>query len=1027
MLASKPVEEDIPTEAFRASMGVPDSSSIKTVDASSIQDLTDRLLVIIRADSPIKQRSLFKEYAAQHQLPLNGDLEKKLFGALALLSEQKRIFRSVRVVGRKAYTMIGLDPEDGSPSQTAPYSEEPAQGSGTEDKKPPSRHHASLTDAPPDDTLELAEQLLAVISAAAPIDQATLFEKVTALRQVPLDRHLEKTLGLALKRLSDQKLINRIVGTPNATSGRKSGIVIQLRNQQEPAPQKPFTTGTRLTSNLLKNEGLETSTPKAVQPPPSTTRAEPLDVSEVAATLLAIVRAGPAIDQAILFKRFAARHNVVVNVDLENRLTQVLKGLADQNHIRRIIRKPDLSSGHKSSILIEPVAAAVTPYAKTAVSPPHTTEVAKPSSTQELESSVPRKPKTEAPPPTAKSRHRGDLPLAKAAGQIGIQQQKNSAPAKLVTTAVSPLTKKAAKAPPAADVAERPEAQRHLRSGVMPNYEQWNSALIDFFTQGAPVGSTIYLEVNDRNLELIGRQYFPDVDVESWPDNFLKAVRERLVFNQNVYLDRLHEVRFGKPVGVAFLGVLVLVATRMDRDADQQISERDYFTRLNDALGTTPANSQVKRPKGMVTGAQGEEPLWQAWAAYLRERGFLPTATGGKGAWKYVGYAVSQTLVRNHEKRRLHQLFSERNWPGDLDAETLVSFLRREGVLPSHMKALLQRSGEAAEDVQHALSEVFFEWTEHGQAAQAAGSRGSAGHYLQAGLYRVEHWRSGEPQYALYPRQPRSVRTSEVRVKLPSGAATLQPERPGYYEPVGEVNPADLGEGLRFPLIEHPQLQELVLPARDFWILRADPDTPGAYASLGRPNVGEHFLLLARDGFREDLALYRDAGLLQWQSESLWGDAWWEYVGAMVLANSWDEVRGTARELQEALRPAGGVSVSFSGGLVVPRTGAWLAVAPPQVSLRSFFTEAFLRVRRADEVVFEGAVEPNHPLEIPWRGPGAYQFDVEARGQGQSRIANLLEWAELPAPEPALLGQQHSSWGELAVRGPHLSRAGDSL
>lgn len=550
----------------------------------------------------------------------------------------------------------------------------------------------------------------------------------------------------------------------------------------------------------------------------------------------------------------------------------------------------------------------------------------------------------------------------------------------------------------------------------MPDYFEWNRALIEYFMVGAPEGSTIYLDVNDRSLEQVGRQFWPDERGVDWAQQYLTAVRRQVVTAHSEPLVplRIRDPK-GRPYGVAFLGVLVLVATRMDNDDEQQISEKDYFTRLNEALGTKPLNQQVRRPRLMKQGSQAEEPLWKEWAAFLRESGYLPTASGGKGAWKYIGYAVSQTLLRPPEKRRLFKIFDEKRWPEDIDPDLLVSHLRREDALPAHVQSLLKRTGQAAEDVQHAISETFAEWLEGG-VASGPQSR-STSRLLRAGLYRTTHWRTGEPEYSLYPRQPRNQRGGTMEVELDGESVRLMLERPGYFSPLGRVGPTELDHGAQYPISGHPEIEKMVLPKRDFWILRADPDTPGAFATLGRPTVGEHFTLLVSDGLGDDVKRLQELGLLQSQAPQRLFDGWTEFPAAMVIANLWTEATGVSADLRDALTPTSGISISVSGGLRIPRTGAWLADGPPTVQVNSFFLDTHLTVEFNGVEIFSQPVEPNATVEVPWRGPGVYQLDAEVRGDGYQRLVNLIDWDELPPAPPETLGQELTHLG----RGTYLA------
>lgn len=561
----------------------------------------------------------------------------------------------------------------------------------------------------------------------------------------------------------------------------------------------------------------------------------------------------------------------------------------------------------------------------------------------------------------------------------------------------------------------------------MPDYFDWNRALIEYFTAGAPDGSTIYLDVSDRNLDLIGRQFWSrDADID-WSQDYLKAVKKHVVNGDTSPLVPLRRTDSkGRPLGVAFLGVLVLVATRMDKDEDQQISEKDYFTRLNEALGTEPLNAQVRRPRLMKQGSQAEEPLWKAWANFLRESGYLSTASGGSGAWKYIGYAVSQTLLRPPEKRRLFKIFDVKQWPEDLDPELLVSYLRREDVLPVHVQNLLKRTGEAAEDVQHAIHDAFLEWLESGSEGGVARKQGSSRH-LHAGLYRTTHWRSGEPEYALFPRQPRNQRGNNIAVELGDQRIVLQAERPGYYLPIGEVGKQELDVGARYRLSGHVELESLVLPKRDFWILREDPDAPGCFATLGRPSVGEHFTMLVSDTLIGDVERLKELGLLQSEPAVPLVEGWTEFPAAMVIANIWSDATDVAPDLRDALSPASGVGISITGGLRVPRAGGWLAEGPPTVRVESFFLDTHLTVLLDDHEIFNEQVEPGAEVAVPWSGPGVYELEVEARGEGVQRLVNLVDWTALPAALEERVGQESTSTGTGSrLIGPQLILGGET-
>jgi hypothetical protein len=138
----------------------------------------------------------------------------------------------------------------------------------------------------------------------------------------------------------------------------------------------------------------------------------------------------------------------------------------------------------------------------------------------------------------------------------------------------------------------------------------------------------------------------------------------------------------------------------------------------------------------------------------------------------------------------------------------------------------------------------------------------------------------------------------------------------------------------------------------------------------------------------------------------------------MVVASHWHDATGVAQELRDALAPASGVSLSVTGGMIVPRAGAWLAEGPPTIRVNSFFNDVVLTLSKDGRFLGSGPVEPNADVALPWDGPGSYEIDVEAHGQGQRRLVNLVDGSELPPPAGERLGRVSTRIGDLDVVGP---------
>ncbi len=161
----------------------------------------------------------------------------------------------------------------------------------------------------------------------------------------------------------------------------------------------------------------------------------------------------------------------------------------------------------------------------------------------------------------------------------------------------------------------------------MTSYTNWNQALISYFTTGASRGSKIYLSVDDEVLDRLGQNFSATPFNGNWKDDFCNAVKQQVIRNGQVNLTSLQgRDEKGFPKGVAFLGALVLAAYQMAEE--EGINQNNYFRRLKEILGLS--TSEKGRPPGMSQGDK-EEPLWQAWAYWLRRSGFLPSAQRGEG------------------------------------------------------------------------------------------------------------------------------------------------------------------------------------------------------------------------------------------------------------------------------------------------------------------------------------------------------------------------------------------------------------
>jgi hypothetical protein len=561
----------------------------------------------------------------------------------------------------------------------------------------------------------------------------------------------------------------------------------------------------------------------------------------------------------------------------------------------------------------------------------------------------------------------------------------------------------------------------------MATYEDWNRALISYFTTGVPRGTKVHLSVDDDLINNLGEEFGWEKSGKCWVDDFLIAVRNKLLVDDQINVSCLcHCLRTDIPQYVGFLAITVLAAYRMADDED--INETNYFKRLGEVLAVTTA---ARRPPGLKVGS--EEPLWKRWNQWLMRQGFQSSARPGKGRRdKYINYPISQSLLRCADKDRLCRLFHEKQWTKDWDTMTLFTNIRQNiSELPKHLQQLLE-DRQRYEAIAEVIHEVYQQWLGLRDISTTVTSAeiNTRRPYLLAGLYRTEDPFLGQTNYYFYPKQQRGRQLESISVQQGDTIELLKEERPGWYFPLGSpLNASELKRGARYDIRDNPTLDRLVLPHRDFWILIPDPDNPdaGVYATWGTPPLGTPFILLCQVELLSDLHRLRDERLLEWCGEPippLENSEWVELDQCMVISQAWDAVFIKNSELKEALQPTVRLAISLSGGLRVPQQNAWLEEYPPQIVVFGFSPTAQLTLTRISDnkpIHFEPSVKTNNKISIKFPSPGDYLIEAASGGALSERFVRILPWDELVIAsskrhEQLELGSEYQICGSLIKR-----------
>lgn len=541
----------------------------------------------------------------------------------------------------------------------------------------------------------------------------------------------------------------------------------------------------------------------------------------------------------------------------------------------------------------------------------------------------------------------------------------------------------------------------------MATYDDWNAAIADAFTKGVPLGTPVYLAVDDEELATIGAAAF-GADAsgqDGWTEDFCFALQTKVTGAGAVQLSCVKTQHSSEeaPDCIAFLAAMVLAASRMAEAAD--FSELNYFTHLRDILGVGPEPSgQSNRPAGLPRGE--EKSLWLEWNDWLRKRGLLPTAARGpEGPRKYINYPLSQALLREADRQHLEDTFDKRaeSIPLHCDPQTVAAIVGEPKWPTSHLREVMGQDGLRRAAAQDAVFEAYESWRTRASSSESGAKR--VVRPLMAGIFREEDPIMGTVVYRLLPRMRRGGNTiARPTMEQDGQTYRLRPMREGWYEPTGCVGESTLAGGARYPLMGLAGVDAVELPERPFWILVPKPDDPesGLFASWGPPRLGEPFILLARESLWQDLQLLKDEGLVHWDGEprpTLTG--WLELHGFLAVSEAWDGVHTENLQLFLELRPRGTLSISVFGGLRSP-SGAWLEGYGPQVVVHGFEGSGDLVVS-AGVSMQAIPFKVNQPVEgLIWERAGVFLVEAKTNDESsEARLVRIESWDGLARCTPA--------------------------
>lgn len=540
----------------------------------------------------------------------------------------------------------------------------------------------------------------------------------------------------------------------------------------------------------------------------------------------------------------------------------------------------------------------------------------------------------------------------------------------------------------------------------MATYSEWNNAIAKYFVNGMPNGATVYLGVDEAALMDIGARFKQcGTNEVNWVEDFREAVRSKYVIGDEVKFPSGSSYQSDQiPNCVAFLAAMVLAAHHMIKEDTKAIAENDYFKRLREVLGLPIEDGG--RPIGLLTPGV-EEVLWQIWNLWLIGNGWLHSAERGQHGRKFINYPLSQALLRESDKRSIELRFREKEQSGELgrvwDRDTVGTWTRKQIFGAKHLSELLQEGDFRRYDViTDAIYDVYIsiDWDQEMETEH--GNRSFRQRRLTAHLYRDEDRIMGSIDYLLYPRQLKQAGGETLEIIQNENTYLLREERQGWFMPLWSVNPAG---GEFYEVKGHPQIKELVLPERKFWILVRDPEEASdGLAGWRQPELGETFLLLCRKEYEEQMEIFKQEALLEWDQYVPINDEWVEYRECMVVSPSWEGIIPQRQDLYDALKLNVSATISLKGGLRVPNQGGWLEGYAPEMTIIAFDDNVNLKlldISLPDKPIMHQLVDTNKPISVPSLCQGVYLLEAYSLGKlAARRVLRILPWDSIECSQP---------------------------
>ena len=249
-------------------------------------------------------------------------------------------------------------------------------------------------------------------------------------------------------------------------------------------------------------------------------------------------------------------------------------------------------------------------------------------------------------------------------------------------------------------------------------YSKLNSVLNEYFFNGRLNGIPVYLDFEEDVSSLLSEKL--SINIDDVEQEVGKIVGLTINLDEeNIYKDHLGELKAWQardvigdpPPFTALLMCFSLAAERMHGDGN--FSSQNYYVRLVEIF----SGRAIEKLEAFRSSAKYTEKFWLALNNWLIDSDYIygiPTAKPSFSSKKYVGYSISQSVVRDAERDHFKKMFSHYGLSanGNYSDQELSIYLNEWALTEYSTKSLrnLMADPDVRERVLDAAIEELSKW-----------------------------------------------------------------------------------------------------------------------------------------------------------------------------------------------------------------------------------------------------------------------------------------------------------------------------